>query len=1352
MRTPSFRPISILLIVAALAATAQAESPTLTSRDSSSAIAGTGATLKFYFTPVPPTSGTAIHYPNGWHISGQTLYIPPNHGGFLSLWHAQMEGWDPDQNGEPLLRSFQGKIDANGFLGVNAACGNDACNLGWPYTGITCQKTCTSGANAGFPCTTSAQCPGSTCGDPCPAALGERGMRCGDLSPNACDWAWQDTSRSDWVFANNPLADLTIGCGFLCPSPTGPNFGGTVNPGTEISDSGGRFYIGTLPLYIPACATGTYTMGFVATLTFAQDDDQPANNIPIADLVPGVLLIGVDCNHNDREDSCDIAHGAADANGNGVPDECDPDCQHNGVPDFLDISSGTSIDCQPDGIPDECQRGLPYDCDGNNIPDVCDLARCNGDPACGDCNGNLRPDSCDIAAGFSVDCNQNGIPDECDIVQCTGNPACADCNHNRVPDACDIAEGTSHDFSGNGIPDECEAGIPAVSQWGLVVLILLLACAAKIRFRARFASVALMALIACQGTSLAGGDETRVTAGTGATLKFYFTPVGPIAESAFQYPSGWHISGQTLYIPSNHGGFLSRWHSQMEGWDPDHDGEPLLRSFQAKISAYDFQGVNAECGMSGCDLVYPYTSITCQKTCSGGVNAGNPCTTNSQCPFSNCGDPCPAALGESGPKCGGMIAGVCDWSWQDTAFPDWIFAGHAPSNQTGCPIAGFCIISPTGPNFAGTVNPGTEILDSGGRFYIGSFALYIPACATGIYTMNFKVDETFAQDQHQPALNIPIADLVPGVLFIGADCNHNDRPDSCDIANGAADVDGNGVPDECQPDCQPNGIPDVFDLVNGTSVDCNHNSIPDECDVRNGRSPDCNANGIPDECDIAQCAGEPSCGDCNHNGVPDACDIAEGTSHDFSGNGIPDECEAGIPAVSQWGLVILILLLACAAKIRFRARFAAVTFMALIVCQGTSLAGGDETRATAGTGATLKFYFTPVPPLRSFQGKLDGTRFLGVNAECGIGGCDLVWPYAVACQKTCTSGVNAGGSCTTNAQCPGSNCGDPCHAAMGEYGPRCGGTTAGLCDVVWQNKAFPDWIFAADAPSDTKCGGVACIISPTGPSFAGTVNPGTEIFDGGIRYYIGTLALYIPACAAGIYTMGFKADETFAQDQHQPANNIPVADMVPGVLFIGDDCNHNGRPDSCDIVNGAADVDGNGVPDECDPDCQPNGIPDGLDISSGTSHDCQPDGIPDECQGGATHDCDGNGIPDECDLARCNGNPACGDCNGNHRLDSCDIAAGLSVDCNRNGIPDECDLANCAGEPSCADCNHNGIPDACDIANGISSDAFGNGIPDECEPGIPTVSAWGLVVSAFVLLIAGKIAFSRRSNAEYFGA
>ncbi|MEE8155104.1 MAG: M12 family metallo-peptidase [Phycisphaerales bacterium] len=95
------------------------------------------------------------------------------------------------------------------------------------------------------------------------------------------------------------------------------------------------------------------------------------------------------------------------------------------------------------------------------------------------------------------------------------------------------------------------------------------------------------------------------------------------------------------------------------------------------------------------------------------------------------------------------------------------------------------------------------------------------------------------------------------------DCNGNGIDDIIDINDGdSADVNSNGVPDECE--------------------DCNGNGELDDADIDSGFSDDLNGNGVPDEC-------EP---DCNKNGVPDDWDIFVGTSQDLYGNGVPDECEA----------------------------------------------------------------------------------------------------------------------------------------------------------------------------------------------------------------------------------------------------------------------------------------------------------------------------------------------------------------------------------------------------------------------------------------------------------------------------
>jgi len=107
---------------------------------------------------------------------------------------------------------------------------------------------------------------------------------------------------------------------------------------------------------------------------------------------------------------------------------------------------------------------------------------------------------------------------------------------------------------------------------------------------------------------------------------------------------------------------------------------------------------------------------------------------------------------------------------------------------------------------------------------------------------------------------------------IAIDCNANGVPDANDIAAGTSrDVNGNGVPDECE-DCNGNGVLDPVEIASGASADVNGNGAPDECEA------DCNGNGIPDAYETAQ---DPSI-DLNGNRVPDVCE------RDCDGDGVAD--------------------------------------------------------------------------------------------------------------------------------------------------------------------------------------------------------------------------------------------------------------------------------------------------------------------------------------------------------------------------------------------------------------------------------------------------------------------------------
>ena len=151
---------------------------------------------------------------------------------------------------------------------------------------------------------------------------------------------------------------------------------------------------------------------------------------------------GTDCNQNGSPDDCDILSGSSiDTDADGVPDECPNDCNDNGTLDGFDIADGLSQDCNGDAVPDECQL-FSNDCDDNGVPDDCQIVG-------QDCNANGILDACDIASGYDTDADQSLVPDECE-----------DCNGNGTLDSEDLSLGFSEDCNQDGTPDECQFGTP----------------------------------------------------------------------------------------------------------------------------------------------------------------------------------------------------------------------------------------------------------------------------------------------------------------------------------------------------------------------------------------------------------------------------------------------------------------------------------------------------------------------------------------------------------------------------------------------------------------------------------------------------------------------------------------------------------------------------------------------------------------------------------------------------------------------------------------------------------------------------------------------------------------------------
>jgi len=182
-----------------------------------------------------------------------------------------------------------------------------------------------------------------------------------------------------------------------------------------------------------------------------------------------------------------------------------------------------------------------------------------------------------------------------------------------------------------------------------------------------------------------------------------------------------------------------------------------------------------------------------------------------------------------------------------------------------------------------------------------SYSPPIDACASGIHKrstiMSYCHTTAGGMLNTDMRFHARVQDVVTDILdsstCVFLDCNENGLDDLEETSFGFADdINGNGIPDECD-DCDGDGTLDSDEILGG-APDVDGNGIPDECE------PDCNANDAPDEWEVATLQAADANGnrvpdacepDCNGNGVADHVDIDLDPTRDLDRNTVPDECQ-----------------------------------------------------------------------------------------------------------------------------------------------------------------------------------------------------------------------------------------------------------------------------------------------------------------------------------------------------------------------------------------------------------------------------------------------------------------------------
>ena len=347
---------------------------------------------------------------------------------------------------------------------------------------------------------------------------------------------------------------------------------------------------------------------------------------------------------------------------------------------------------------------------------------------------------------------------------------------------------------------------------------------------------------------------------------------------------------------------------------------------------------------------------------------------------------------------------------------------------------------------------------------------------------------------------------------------------------------------EFNDDCNGNGVSDLQDVLSGFSSDCDGDTIPDECEL------DWDGDGVSDNCQIISGDGE----DCNDNLLLDAMELARGTSVDRDQNGVIDDCDPDCNANGRPDILD-------------------ITSGFSRNCNGNEFPDQCE---------------VPTPPEMIYSiGDADAEIYLTDGT-----GADIIWLEAFRIEPGRESirgiefvigDVDPGRSCSVALWIDFDRDRNPTNAKL---------VASRSTDIIWDGNNAYARVRLDDTvefnEGDIVFAGV--IYNQRGGEFAVPIDQGGSSNNSWIAYS-GAVAedLSLSGGLGRLSELGF-------------SGRLMIR-MIPA-LSLNNDCNANLRPDDCDIANGAADSDGDGILDLCDfdkclGDFDGNGAVDGGDLT-----------------------------------------------------------------------------------------------------------------------------------------------------------